>query len=244
MEMSTNYSEFRNTFDRELELNDSTVWTTPMDMSTNYPDLRNTFVRELELNDSTVLNIHQLEEGDAGCVVWDAALVLTKYLEKSQLLTGKRILELGSGTGVVGLYCSYNPDTQVVITDLPKLVPLMELNIEKNRHNLLGNITAESLTWGEDISHFKPPVDIVLVADCVYYQESINPLIQTINDLSDTNTVVFCAYEDRDIGNKSQMQVYFRTQLEKNFTIYEIPSLDMDILYQSEDIHILSMIKN
>lgn len=70
--------------------------------------LQNTFVREVETNKGEILKIHQLEVGDVGCVVWDAALVLSKYLEtpdfkNGELLKGKEILELGAGTGCVGL---------------------------------------------------------------------------------------------------------------------------------------------
>lgn len=47
-------------------------------------------------------------EGDVNCVVWDASLVLAKYLEtmsqhKADFLSGIKVLELGSGLGVVGL---------------------------------------------------------------------------------------------------------------------------------------------
>lgn len=53
------------------------------------------------------LRIKQLYVGDVGCVVWDAALVLARFLENSRhfgnFWCGKSTLELGSGTGVVGL---------------------------------------------------------------------------------------------------------------------------------------------
>ena len=71
-------------------------------------DLEKVFVREVEKNDDSVLKIHQSEVGDVGCVVWDAALVLSKYLETAdfengQGLEGKSVIELGAGTGIVGL---------------------------------------------------------------------------------------------------------------------------------------------
>lgn len=66
-----------------------------------------TFVREIEIFNCS-LNVHQAYIGDVGCVVWDAALVLVKYLEKSRNkdLNNKKVLELGAGTGIVGLCCS------------------------------------------------------------------------------------------------------------------------------------------
>lgn len=76
-------------------------------------DLDKIFVREFERDDGSVLKISQLEVGDVGCVVWDAAIVLASYLEcddwrkdGSSILAGKSFLELGAGTGLVGLHAA------------------------------------------------------------------------------------------------------------------------------------------
>ena len=66
-----------------------------------------TFEREIECQDG-ILRIKQAEVGDESCVVWDAALVLAKYLQSrhyfsKERLENKRVVELGAGTGVVGL---------------------------------------------------------------------------------------------------------------------------------------------
>ena len=71
-------------------------------------DMEKVYVREVQRNDESVLKIYQSEVGDVGCVVWDAALVLSKYLETADFnngndLEGKCVIELGAGTGVVGL---------------------------------------------------------------------------------------------------------------------------------------------
>ena len=75
------------------------------DMTITCPD--SGFIRELECAGRT-LNIRQLYIGDEGCVVWDAALVLARFLENRYFFPpnhwkNRRVLELGSGTGVVGL---------------------------------------------------------------------------------------------------------------------------------------------
>ena len=68
------------------------------------------FVREYERKNGEILRINQCEIGDVGCVVWDAALVLSSFLETSYFLelcngivVGKRAIELGAGTGIVGI---------------------------------------------------------------------------------------------------------------------------------------------
>lgn len=78
------------------------------------------FERELPRRDgSGILRLTQRSAGGTGSVVWDAALVLARFLEKSAAQTGqgteqsggspvgllrhKAALELGAGTGLVGL---------------------------------------------------------------------------------------------------------------------------------------------
>jgi len=68
-------------------------------------------VREIECRDGRSLNISQCQVGDVGCVVWDAALVLVHYLDGQGMvdnkglsrLSGKTVVELGAGTGAVGI---------------------------------------------------------------------------------------------------------------------------------------------
>ena len=71
-------------------------------------DDSSSFVREIELTTGHCLNITQLYIGDVGCVVWDAALVLGHFLQSERhfpcnSLIGKSVIELGAGTGAVGL---------------------------------------------------------------------------------------------------------------------------------------------
>jgi len=67
------------------------------------------FVREVYCcNDEKCLRIKQMYMGDVGCVVWDAALVLSAFLGQMNhfppsFWAGRRVVELGAGTGVVGL---------------------------------------------------------------------------------------------------------------------------------------------
>ncbi len=75
--------------------------------TTKVMEAKPAFTRELECG-GTILKINQLYVGDVGCVVWDAAIVLCKFLENGSFFPagywkGKNVVDLGSGTGVVGL---------------------------------------------------------------------------------------------------------------------------------------------
>lgn len=69
----------------------------------------NEYYRHFELESiNATLKFCQYEYGDVSCVVWDAAIVLAKYLEtlfkeNNETFVFKKVIELGSGLGCVGL---------------------------------------------------------------------------------------------------------------------------------------------
>jgi predicted nicotinamide N-methyase len=65
------------------------------------------------------------------------ALVLIKYLCRSDLFPPsfwrtQRVIELGSGTGVVGLVCAWRGARLVTLTDIPANTELLEANVKLN----------------------------------------------------------------------------------------------------------------
>ena len=72
------------------------------------------FVRDFDTKNGTTLKFTQSEVGDVGCVVWDAALVLSSYLETehcTRLLSNdfkcRKVVELGAGTGICGIQSAF-----------------------------------------------------------------------------------------------------------------------------------------
>ncbi|XP_022251808.1 protein-lysine methyltransferase METTL21D-like [Limulus polyphemus] len=185
--------------------------------------LQRTFTREIEIESENItLKIHQCEVGDVGCVVWDSGLVLAKYLEyKHCFLKGhwknKYVIELGAGTGLVGLTAACL-GASVLLTDLPALLPLLELNLTENGDKLQGNTEARILKWGQDVSAFVKP-DIILVADCIYYQQ-----------LSITRKNKNCP--------SSQSQL-----IEDDFLLEELQGRELHPDYTSPDIHVIRLRK-
>ncbi|XP_074885541.1 protein N-lysine methyltransferase METTL21D isoform X2 [Buteo buteo] len=129
------------------------------------------FVRELERRGGPALRLEQRAAGGVGCVVWDAALVLAKFLETGACpLARREVLELGAGTGAVGIMAA-TLGANVTVTDLEELQELLTVNIENNKHLVTGSVRAKVLKWGEDVTEFQPPPDYILMADCIYYEE-------------------------------------------------------------------------
>jgi len=200
------------------------------------------FCRELEVRDDLILQIDQQPEGDTGVVIWDAALVLAKYLELlKDGLSGKTVVELGSGTGAVGLAAAAL-GAHVIISDLQENLHLLQHNIDKNKDlNLV--VEAAVLKWGDSNAikavRDTQDLDYILVADCVYYDESLEDLTKTIEGLSTSKTQIIVAYEDRDSDQKIELQKKFRLRMEEGFSCVEIPLQDQHEEYRSPDIHIL-----
>ncbi|KAF7665811.1 hypothetical protein LDENG_00130720 [Lucifuga dentata] len=210
------------------------------------------FVREIEKNDGCVLKLKQCYKGDVGCVVWDAAIVLAKYLETKQFYNpslgvnhwaSRTVLELGAGTGVVGLMAA-TLGAHVTVTDLEDLQTLLKVNIQHNQALISsGSMSAKVLKWGEDVSDFLPPPHYVLMADCIYYEQSIVPLVESLKVLAGPETCIICCYEQRTEGINPKVEKQFFELLQQNFTCKEIPLDKQDPEFSSPDIHILHIQK-
>ena len=65
--------------------------------------------------------------------IWPTACVLSTYLSlHPRLVRGKRIVELGSGSGAVGLACAALGASFVAITDVEDALPLIRENVKRN----------------------------------------------------------------------------------------------------------------
>ncbi|XP_075447720.1 EEF1A lysine methyltransferase 3 [Ascaphus truei] len=128
--------------------------------------------------------------------VWDAALDLCGYFEEQKLnFSGKKVIELGAGTGVVGILVSLLGG-QVTLTDLPHALPQIKKNVSANvpSHHV-PQVCA--LSWGLDQEQFPQDYDFVLGADIVYLKETYPLLIQTLQHLCGPHTTIFLSSKMR-----------------------------------------------
>eukprot|EP00731_Ephydatia_muelleri_P000094 Em0001g94a len=134
------------------------------------------FVRTIDCDGST-LSIKQLYVGTVGCVVWDAALVLCRFLE-NRAHFGIRLLgweasaraRIWNRRSWIGGSSAWVKNADVLLTDLPEIVPLMKENICINSATLRGSAEAMALVWGHDVLPGMKP-DVVLMADTIYHEE-------------------------------------------------------------------------
>lgn len=153
--------------------------------------------------------------GGVGTTVWDSGLVLSRYLERRFAERGdawkeKKVLELGCGTGIVGLVAARLTKGEVWVTD--KFVDLAVKNIELND---VKNARAVELPWGrEGVDSAKTAglpgeFDAVLLADVVHWPELFDPLIETLNLLCGQEVEILLAYEKREFDKEVEFFAKF-----------------------------------
>ncbi|XP_072284149.1 protein N-lysine methyltransferase METTL21D isoform X2 [Pyxicephalus adspersus] len=130
---------------------------------------------------------------------------------------------------------------QVTVTDLEDLQDLMSANIDHNAHVISGSCQAKVLKWGEEVADSFLSPNYILMADCIYYEESLKPLLKTVKDLAGSDTCVLCCYEERTTGKNPEIEKKFFELLKADFEYEEVPIEKHDEEYRSEDIHILQI---
>lgn len=81
------------------------------------------------------------------------------------------------------------------------------------------------------------------MADCIYYEQSLEPLVRTVAALSGPNTLVICCYEERTAGRNPLIQSRFIQLIEQEFEVEKIPVENHDQEFCSDDINILHLRK-
>ncbi|XP_076261903.1 protein N-lysine methyltransferase METTL21D-like isoform X2 [Rhynchophorus ferrugineus] len=166
--------------------------------------------------------------------------------------------ELGAGVGCVGLTAACL-GANVILTDLPEIIPLLErnvlLNIEYVKNNK-GKTDVIPLPWGTNVLKEKP--DIILLADCIYYIQvymsikkllhihskhfqSIEPLICTLRNACKEDTQIFISQEIRESEKQQECWRYFLESINKYFKIKNIPLEEQDEEFRSSDIVIMQL---
>jgi predicted nicotinamide N-methyase len=141
-----------------------------------------------------------------GGKVWDSSYVLLAYLlageEQRSLIRGRRVLELGSGTGVTGLALGTLRPAALMLSDLAEVVPLLEDNVDLNMLMQARGGNADcpvnpfvslALPWGLPLDEVAAggvvsPEDLravqtIVASDVVYDPTCYQPLVDTLHHL-------------------------------------------------------------
>ncbi|KDR83445.1 hypothetical protein GALMADRAFT_235593 [Galerina marginata CBS 339.88] len=186
------------------------------------------------------LSISLVVDAAPGCggLAWPAGQILASYLVQKgpEYIKSKNVLELGSGTGLVGLAVGALGGANAWITDQAPLLPIMKRNVALN--NLQGRVAVTELNWGSPIPADIPHPDVILAADCVYFEPAFPLLVQTLSDLSDPTTVILFCYKKRRKADKR-----FFGMLKKKFAWKEVSDDPNRQIYNREAIMLAQLFK-
>jgi len=122
-----------------------------------------------------------------GQELWGSGLVLTQFLlHRKAELEGKRVWELGSGTGVTGLSVApFARETRLTDRAVPSLLANLRRNLAAN-HERGGSVAVEAWDWCEQRSIPRSvattKADIIIGADIIYDSlDSLCALLQTLH---------------------------------------------------------------
>jgi len=153
-----------------------------------------------------------------GGTVWDSSILLGKYISEFEgralIQPNTKVIELGCGTSLCGLTASVL-GADVTLTDLPTILPIIQINIDKNKDALRRAIAFSTneldrtvhrpkevvvlpLDWYTNIDVLKETqFDVILGADLMYDPKLAIPLANTITRLISKHTTIILSHEHR-----------------------------------------------
>ncbi|XP_027197861.2 protein N-lysine methyltransferase METTL21D-like [Dermatophagoides pteronyssinus] len=227
----------------------------------DHPELAvNYDITESDDENPSVTIIQKYDSDESG-VVWDAAILLAKYLEydchcHGQSMVNLNVIELGSGTGFVGIWCAAM-GASVMLTDLQAGIPLIKLNMVGNSSLFKDeeNVLVKSFDWF-DRSEFQweflrwktlDEIDYILISDCLYYEQGMIALVQfikwtfetLISRQSHTRLRILISYEDRHEKMQICNDFFQKLNQFKHLKCETITNEQLHPDYRSNDLHLL-----
>mmetsp|Transcript_19003 Transcript_19003/g.46688 ORF Transcript_19003/g.46688 Transcript_19003/m.46688 type:complete len:222 (-) Transcript_19003:176-841(-) len=202
------------------------------------------------LSDAAVgADLPDLRDLEDGGVLWKASLVLLHYLETKVLeqIKGKRVLELGSGSGHLGISlaclgahvtCTERKEMQT-LERLQARVETAQRQVEESGSG--GSIRALELSWGEagfqrsQLASEGVSYDVVVMSELVYDEDSHDELLETFVRVCTGGCVAFSIFCDRPW---SQMW-FVKLHDEGGYAVQPVAEGDIDLLGMQPDAKVL-----
>jgi len=108
---------------------------------------------------------------------WSTSWVLIDHIRKTRLEPGSKILEIGCGWGMTGIFCAKKFDAAVTAADIdPDIYPYLDLHAKINK------VKVEFLNKGFDkiSSRRLQDVDMIIGSDICFWDDLIDPLRRLI----------------------------------------------------------------
>ena len=173
-------------------------------------------------------------DGDTGRAVWDAAVLMAlMFDQRSELVRGKTVLELGSGLGLCGIAAVAAGATKAILTDLEYILPTTVTNVERNQCSSRVEVSALDWRQPESARIGWASVDMVIASDTIWLEALVDPFVGTLQFISQNQpeVVVLLANQRRSdlVWNKfiEVVTVQFRIEpihVDGNLEIFKLVS--------------------
>ena len=107
---------------------------------------------------------------------WNSSFLIMDYLRKNPPKKNLRILEIGCGWGLLGIYCAKKFDAKVTGIDADKnVLPYLDIHSRLNKVNVKG----KKMSFQQLSTPMLAEFDVILGADICYWDE-LTPLLYNL----------------------------------------------------------------
>ena len=109
---------------------------------------------------------------------WNSSFLIMDYLRQHPIPSSKRVLEIGCGWGLLGLFCSKKFSCSVHGIDADEnVIPYLDLHAKVNKTKM----TAEKKKFEQLSIAYLSQFDVILGADICFWNEMTEALLKLIN---------------------------------------------------------------
>jgi predicted nicotinamide N-methyase len=146
---------------------------------------------------------------------------------------GIKVLELGTGCGIVSIALAHSHDSaDITMTDLKDAQNIAQLNINTNEPPKTSTsfLSYRNLDWSEALPYsvFQTKFNIILVADCTYNPNSVPFLVDTLSSCADKDPEVLICVAMK-IRHDSEI-IFFQLMQRRQLGVVETLKLDLPVL--------------
>jgi predicted nicotinamide N-methyase len=113
-----------------------------------------------------------------GNKLWKSSCLLMDYLNKNRPEHAARVIDVGCGWGVSGIWCAKTLGSEVTSVDAdPDVFPFLEATAELNGVSLTRKVSRFEKLTTRQLAEF----DMLIAADICFWDELVNPVYNMVN---------------------------------------------------------------
>lgn len=125
---------------------------------------RHAEIRRLKRRNTPAVHGHRL---------WSSSWLLMDYFDRRGLKEGARVMEVGCGWGLAGIYCAKKHKARVTAVDMdPEVFPYVKLHADINHVNIKTVKKAFHQIRSQDLER----IDVLIGADICFWDTLVKPL--------------------------------------------------------------------